>query len=211
MSTRSLAWIAVLFAVLLGLLGFVGAHRLGYWSQAEAPQWEFHNALLDCKPGTKTQVSPGRVDHARQRFWFLRVFREPEVDDVSVARSPVGRYAHVRAAISEQRPQEEGWYFQGPAVVAFRQLGALSSTEWLQEIGLVRERTDDGGTRELVAAQFANGAGAQMVYSYLPEESREEQARRGFGWTHLVRQARSVPAEVFFLESAGFQEPPAPK
>ena len=159
MSTRSLAWIALAFAGLLGLLAFVGAQRLGYLAPTEAPQWEFHNALLDCKPGTRARLSPGRVDQVRQRFWFLRVFAEPEVDDPTVSQSPVGRYAHIRAAVSEQRPREEGWFFHAAAVVAFRQLGAMSGTEWLQEISLVRERAEGGGTRDLVCAKFGNAAG----------------------------------------------------
>ena len=208
MSTRTLAWTAIAFAALLALLVGVGAHRLGYINPAPVPQWEFRNALLDCKPGTMVRLSPGRVDQARQRFWFLRVFPEPDIDDVTVAHSPVARYAHVRAAVSEQRPREEGWFFQAPAIIAFRQLGAVGSDEWIKEIGLVRERSGDGASRDLVCATFTNSAHAEMVYSYAADESREAQAQRGMGWVHMVQQAKGLTSEVFFLEPAGFQEPP---
>jgi hypothetical protein len=207
-STRSLAWLALAFAVLLGLLGFVGAHRLGYLASAEVPQWEFDNALLDCKPGTIAQLNPGRVDQARQRFWFLRVFAEPDAADPSVAHSPVGRYAHMRAAVSEQRPREEGWFYQTASVFAFRQLGAVGPDEWLKEISVVRERAEDGGAQDFVFAKFANPKGAEMIYSYVLGESREERAQRGLGWDHMVQQARSISSEVYYLEPAGFQEPP---
>jgi len=208
MSTRTLAWTAVALAALLALLGWVGAQRLGYLTPPELPQWEFDNALLDCKPGTIAELTPGRVDQARQRFWFLRVFAEPESGDPTIAHSPLGRYAHVRAAISERRPDEDGWFFVTPALFTFRQLGAIGHEEWLTEIGLVRERTEDGGFRDLVCAQFANARHAEIRYSYLPGESREERAKRGLGWVHMVQQARATSAEVYYLQPAGFQEPP---
>jgi len=210
-STRALAWTAFWFALLVGLLVAVGAHRFGYFATTETPQWEFRNVLLDCKPGTVVQLSPGRVDQPRQRFWFLRVFNEPAVDDLSASYSQVGRYAHFRAAVSEQRPREDGWYFQTAAIIAFRQLGAVGATEWLTEIGLVRERTDTGAERTLLEARFANAASAQMIYSYDPSESREQAARRGLGWVHMVQQARAITSEVYFLEPAGFQDPPPPR
>ena len=211
MSNRKLAWTAVWFAGLLGLLAFVGAHRFGYLDPLETPQWEFRNVLLDCRMGTICQLNPGRVDQARQRFWFLRTFAEPAVDDLSAANSPIARYAHVRAGVTEQRPHEEGWFFKAPALIAFRQLGGVGSDEWLTEIGMVREVESDGSARDLLRATFKNAARAQMHYLYDPEETLEEQSRRGMGWVHMIQEARGFTSEVFYMEPAGFQEPPTPK
>jgi len=220
MTTRALAWTALWLSVLLGVLVLVGAQRSGYWGPGDwgsgdwAPieegKWEFRNSLLDCKPGTVTDLSPGRVDQARRRFWFLRIFAEPDPTDVSASHNPMGRYAHYRAAVSEQRPNEEGWYYQTAAFIAFRQLGAVGSSEWLTEIRLVREKREDGTSRDLLQASFANAAKARMRYSYDPRESRADAALRGLGWVHMVQEAPDVTSEVFFLEPAGIQEPPPP-
>ena len=54
-------------------------------------------------------------------------------------------------------------------------------------------------------------ARAEMIYSYDPSESREQAALRGLGWVHMVQQARAITSEVYFLEPAGFQDPPPPR
>ncbi|MHC4954555.1 MAG: hypothetical protein ACYTGZ_11760 [Planctomycetota bacterium] len=212
MTDRTLATTAVVFAVLLAALAGVALNRYGYLTPQSSPDWEFRNSLLDCKPGSLAVMRPGRVDQSIQRYWFLRFVPEPQTDDLTNADSDVGRYAHVRAAVWEQRPEEEGWYYQAVAFFAFRQLGALSPTEWMQEIRLVNQKDAHGNTKTLLRAQYANTGAARMYYFYDPAESREEAASRGVGWFQFVQEAKGTASDVFYLTPAGYREPPpAPK
>ena len=212
MSTRALAVLALLLGAVLALLGVTALQVTGLGglngAGADASGWEFRNALLDCKPGTLALIRPGRADEPDQRYWFLRVFREPQQDDLTAADSDVGRYAHVRAAVSLRKPDEEDWYFQSPGFFAYRQMGALGSKQWLSQISLIREKGVDGKQRDLLRATFLNTAHARMSYFYDPAESASEAAQRGFGWVYMIQDAKDYPTQVYHLDAAGFREPP---
>ena len=125
MSNRALTIVALVLGAVLALIGGTALRVTGLGAPEVAAGWEFRNSLLDCKAGTLAVVRPGRANEPDQRYWFLRVFREPQQDDLTAADSEVGRYAHVRAAISLRKPDQEEWYFQAAGFVAYRQLGAL--------------------------------------------------------------------------------------
>jgi len=207
MSTRALTILALLLGAVLALLG-VSALKARSGAGAEATGWEFRNALLDCRPGTLAVIRPGRADEPDQRYWFLRVIREPQQDDLTAADSAVGRYAHVRAAVSLRKPDEEDWYFQSPGFFAYRQMGALGSKQWLSQISLVREKGVDGKQRDLLRATFLNTAHARMSYFYDTAESASEAAQRGFGWVYMIQDAKDYPTQVYHLDADGFREPP---
>ena len=164
MSTRALAITAILLGVVLALVVAAALQRYGRSGGAPVVQsWEFRNSLLECKPGTLAILRPGRVDLPRQRYWFLRVFREPQPDDPDAAESEVGGYAHVRAGVWSYNKAEAGWFYRPVAYFAYRQMGALGSKQWLNGIRMVREVDASGEERELLRATFQNTWSAAVM------------------------------------------------
>ena len=208
MSTRGLVTAALVLAGLLVLLGVAGAHRLGYLSPAPRPTWEFRNSLCECRPGTRVVLRPGAADQERRRYWFLRAVREPAPDDLSAADHDVGRFAHARASVEVRRPGEDGWFFDGVAFFSYRQLGALTHGEFLEEIKLVRQEEDGGRQRPLLRARFATATRSESWYYFDPESDPAEAASRGFGWVRVERHASGAQSEVYYLSAAGFRDPP---
>ncbi len=206
-SNAKLARIAAALAALLALFVFVAAHRLGYFAVPTMPEWEFRNVLLDAKPGTRAILRPGRTDQKILRYWFVRFVPEPPADDAVVAASPVGQYAHVRAGIGARMPGERSWAWDGMAFFSFRQMGALTANEWLEEIRLVEESDGEGGHRLVLRALFQSPGGATSWYIFDPTRSAEENAASGFGWERIERHAAEQISEVYYLTPDGLKEP----
>ncbi|MEM8884125.1 MAG: hypothetical protein AAGD14_08665 [Planctomycetota bacterium] len=210
MSTRRLAFTALFLGALIGLLAVSGLHRLGRLFPPERPQWEFTNHMLDAPLGLECMLRPGRVDQGLIKYWMVRRFDEP--DPASIGTGPgdeVSRYPHVRAALSTKQPDEEGWFFEGVRYFPYRQLGAMTANEWLERIELVREVGEDGvRSRPMLVVRFGMQGGAESRYFYDPDRTEEETQATGLGWERLERHAPAQESEVYYLQPAGFREPP---
>ena len=209
MSTRALAITAILLGAVLALV--VSIALRGQGGEPSVQSWEFRNTLLDCKPGTLAILRPGRLEQPRQRYWFLRVIREPQFNDPAAVASEVGGYAHVRAGVWSYSKEQADWFYQAVAFFAFRQIGSLGAKQWLNGIRMVREVDASGNERELLRATFQNTGGALSHYFYDPRESAEDAAKRGLGWVHALQEAKDAQSQVYYLEPAGFREPPPRK
>jgi hypothetical protein len=203
-----LAITALVLAALLGVLAVSGAHRLGRLAPAESPSWEFRNFLCDCKPGTRAMLRPGMAAEEWRRYWFLRPILEPAPDDLSASDSEVGRFAHIRASVEVKRPREDGWFFSGAAFFAYRQLGALTHNEFIEEIKLVQEEDSGGNRRTLLRAEFKTSNRASSWYFYDPERDPADAAKTGWGWERVERHATGSQSEVVYLSAEAFKEPP---
>jgi hypothetical protein len=208
MSIRGLAAAAIALALLLGLLALVAAHRLGYLAPAETPSWEYRNYLCDCAPGMQAVLRPGLANQQPRRYWFLRRVPEPAADDLTAADDEVGHYAHMRAAVEVFDPASEHWVFDGAKFFAYRQLGALTHTEFLEDIKLVEEDDGAGKTRTLLRVRFETPTRASSWYFYDPAGGT---GASGLGWERVERHATGESSEVFYLTPDKFREPPPPR
>lgn len=211
MTTRGLAVTALVLAALLGVLGVSGAHRLGRLAPVESPSWEFRNFLCDCKLGTRAVLRPGMASQESHRYWFLRLVHEPAPDDLSASDSEVGQFAHIRASVERSPPREDAWFFAGAKFFAYRQLGALTHNEFLEEIKLVEEEDGSGKRRTLLRAEFKTANRASSWYYYDPERDSADAAGTGWGWERVERHATGSQSEVAYLSADSFKEPPPTK
>lgn len=205
MSVRGLATSAVTLALLLAILGLVAAHRLGYLAPAERPSWEFRNYLCDCRPGQQAILRPGLTNQQPRRYWFLRTVPEPEADDLAAVDYEIGRYPHVRASVEVLEPATEQWAFDGVAFFSYRQLGALTHNEFLEDIKLVEEKSGEGKSRTLLRVRFETAARASSWYFYDPAGGTGDS---GLGWERVEHHATGETAELFYLTPGPFRAPP---
>ena len=103
------------------------------------------------------------------------------------------------------RPTEQ-WQFDGVKFFAYRQLGALTHNEFLEDIKLVEEQDQAGNTRTLLRARFETSTRASSWYFYDPTG---DTGSSGLGWERVERHATGQPSEVYYLTPDHFREPPA--
>ncbi len=203
MSTRALALLVLVLAVLLAVSGRLALRRLGYIDVAPPPEWTFVNPLLEVAEGTRVVVRPITAGQSGVRYYF-----GPRIDvpDAEPGVDPPEAFVpHLRLGVEQKGEGEEVWGFVGVQYLLLSQLGALTPKEWLIELGPVLERGDGGRRRTLLRATYGHESGAQVHYFTDPADPRR--LERGFGWLRNEMRAPEQPPDASFTEPAGFTPP----
>lgn len=194
MTTRGLAWTALLLALLLGGVAWLTLDRLGLLEELEAPGFVFENHLLDVQRGQRILLLPLQEGVPAVRYTITGAEVEPEVREKPFFPSP-----YVVAGLEDRRADEDTWYFKDYAFLVLSQMGAMTPKEWLEEIGLVRERGPRGTERLLLRARYGHESGATVLYYFDPERPVP-----GVGWcrSEMHAQAQALP-EIHRARDAG--------
>ncbi len=164
MTARGLAWTALLLALLLAGVAWLTLDRLGLLEELEAPDFVFENHLLNVERGQRILLLPLQEGVPAVRYTITGAEAEPEVREQPFFPSP-----YVVAGIEDRQADEDTWYFKDYAFFVLSQMGAMTPKEWLEEIGLVRERGPGGSERLLLRARYGHENGATVLYYFDPE------------------------------------------
>lgn len=192
MTTRTLALVAVLLALLLGGSAFLALDRLGWLREFERPSFRFENPLLSTVPFERVRLRKMQEGQHEVRYTFTTFVTEPEDVD------PFSTQPHVRAGVESRARDEEEFYYEGEQAYLLRQMGAFSTREWLEEIRPVEERLQDGSTRVRLRATYGHQSGGTTVYFHDP-------ALRvpGVGWIRQEFYAEGALRHVLYASDAG--------
>ncbi|MHC4494038.1 MAG: hypothetical protein ACYTDU_20780, partial [Planctomycetota bacterium] len=172
MTTRGLAWTALLLALLLVGVAWLTLDRLGLLEELETPDFVFENHVLGVQRGQRIILRPLQEGTPTLRYTFTGAEVEPEVNEKSFFPAP-----YVVAGMEDRQAGEDTWYFKDYLFLVLGQMGAMTPKEWLEEIGLVRERGRDGAERTLVRARYGHESVAAVLYYFDPERPVP-----GVGW-----------------------------
>ena len=193
MTTRGLAWTALLLALLLGGAGWLTLDRLGLLAELETPDFVFENHVLGVQRGQRIILRPLQEGTPAVRWTFTGAEVEPEVSDLSFFPAP-----YAVAGMEDRQADDDTWYFKDYVFLVLGQMGAMTPKEWLEEIGLVRERGRDGAERMLVRARFGHESGAAVIYYFDPKRPVPV-----VGWVRSEMHAQDRTPEVHFASAAG--------
>ncbi|MHC4818614.1 MAG: hypothetical protein ACYTF8_11220 [Planctomycetota bacterium] len=193
MTTRGLSWTALGLALLLGGATWLTLDRLGLLEELPVPDFVFRNHVLDVERGRRIILRPMQEGPPTVRYTFTGTEAEPEVSEKAFFPAP-----YVVTGMEDRKPDEDAWYFKDYFFLVLGQMGAMTPKEWLEEIGLVRERSRDGTERLLVRALYGHESGATVVYYYDPERPVP-----GVGWFRSEMHAQDRDPEVHFARDAG--------
>jgi len=190
---RGLAWTALLLALLLSGVAWLTLDRLGLLEELETPDFVFQNHVLGVERGQRIILRPMQEGTPTARYTFTGADVEPEVGEKSFFPAP-----YVVAGMEDRQAGEDTWYFKDYLFLVFGQMGAMTPKEWLEEIGLVRERSPDGAERTLVRARYGHESGAAVLYFFDPERPVP-----GVGWFRSEMHAQDRTPEVHYARNAG--------
>jgi hypothetical protein len=192
-TTRALLWTALLLALLLGGAVWLALDRLGLLTELETPDFVFENHVLGVQRGQRIVLRPMQEGTPTVRWTFTGTEVEPEVSELSFFPAP-----HAVAGMEDRQADEDTWYFKDYVFLVLGQMGAMTPKEWLEEIGLVRERGRDGVERMLVRARYGHESGAAVIYYFDPKRPIPV-----VGWLRSEMHARDRTPEVHFATPAG--------
>ena len=193
MTTRGLAWTALLLALLLAGVGWLALDRLGRLSEIPVPDLVFENHVLGVQRGQRIILRPLQDGAPALRYTFTGAEVEPEAGGRSFFPAP-----YVVAGMETRPAGDDAWHFKDYLYLVLVQMGAMTAKEWLEEIGLVRERGRDGTERTLVRARYGHESGATVIYYFDPERPVP-----GVGWFRSEMHAQGRDPEIHFARDAG--------
>lgn len=198
MSVRALAALAAFLCLLCVASAALLAHRLGWWGNAQAPEWTFVNPTLTVARGQRVIVRPILEGMPSLRYTFLVAVTDPTDD-------PMAPVPHLLAGVEEQDRDE--WEYRPPeAALSLCQMGAMTPQEWLEEIQPVEEVGGAGGGRMLLRALYGHRSGASVAYYHDPSNPVP-----AVGWIRKEMLANGQLPEVNFASDGGrVQVPPLP-
>jgi len=185
-TTRGLAWTALLLALLLGGVGWLALDRLGHLSEFQVPDLVFENHVLRVQRGQRVILRPMQDGEATLRYTFTGTDVEPDAGGRSFFPAP-----YVVAGMEDRQAGADTWHFKDYFYLVLGQMGAMTPKEWLEEIDLVRERRRDGTERTLVRARYGHESGATILYFFDPERPVP-----GVGWFRSEMHAQDRTPEV---------------
>jgi hypothetical protein len=191
-TTRGLFWTAVALAVLLGAAAWLTLDRLGCLEDLPVPGFVFENHVLGIQPGQRVILRPMQEGAPALRYTFTGTEVEPEVAERSFFPAP-----YAVAGMEMREAEEDTWRFKDYSYLVLGQMGAMTPKEWLEEIGLVRERARDGSERTLLRARYGHESGAVVLYYFDPERPVQ-----GVGWTRSELHAQGREPEIHFARNA---------
>ena len=193
MTTRGLAWTALLLALLLGGVSWLALDRMGRLREFPAPDLVFENHVLRVRRGQRIVLRPMQDGAPTMRYTFTGAEVEPEAGGRSFFPAP-----YVVAGMEDRQAGADTWYFKDYFFLVLGQMGAMTAKEWLEEIDLVRERRRDGTERTLVRARYGHESGATVLYFFDPERPVP-----GVGWFRSEMHAQERVPEVHRATPAG--------
>jgi hypothetical protein len=184
-TTRVLFWTALVLGLLLLGGAWLTLDRLGLLEEVPTPDFVFENHVLGIQRGQRIILWPMQDGAPTLRYTFTGVEVEPEAREKPFFPMPYGV-----AGMEDRKAGEDAWYFKDYAFFVLGQMGAMTPKEWLEEIGLVRERGRDGQDRLLIRARFGHESGATILYYFDPERPVP-----GVGWfrSELHAQGADLP------------------
>lgn len=197
MSTRSLALLALLLGLLVAGSAALAAHRFGWLGPPPPPpSLRFENSLLRAQSKQGFLLHPQDVSRPVQRYLVDHVVTDPEslADPKLIHGNP-----HVVFVMGTDDPGEPAAGFKARQIVAmlFDRMGALSESEWLRSMRVVRERRGDGSERDVVEAVFERREGGVSRYFFDPDAPVPP-----IGWMRLEVTKPVGPPEVYFARPA---------
>lgn len=193
MTTRGLAWTALLLALLIGGAAWLTLERLGRLEKLPAPDFLFENHVLGVQRGQRIILRPMQEGAPMLRYTFTGTETEPEA-----AERPFFPAPYVVAGMEDRKADEDTWRFRDYSYLILGQMGAMTPKEWLEEIGPVRERRRDGSERTLLRARYGHESGATVLYYFDPERPVP-----CVGWFRSEMHAQGREPEVHRAVDAG--------
>jgi hypothetical protein len=196
-SVRALAVLALLLGLLLAGSAALAAHRFGWLGPPPPPPaLRFENALLRAESRQGFLLQPQDVSRPVQRYLVDHVVTDPDslADPKLLHGSP-----HVVLLMGTDDPADPASGFKARQVVAMLldRMGALSESEWLRSMRVVRERRSDGFERPVVEAAFERREGGTSRYYFDPDAPVPP-----VGWMRLEVEKPVGPPEVYFARPA---------
>jgi len=157
--------LSLLLGLLLAGTLYLGAHRFGWIDPPPPVRWRFENRLLTAALDQQLFIRPMLDADSAYRIAISHIEAEPERD------TPDAIYPepYVAYSIAERRPHEEDFLVIPPGLIPLKGLGALTAGEWLHDIGVVREKIEGGGEREVLRMRCGQPSGGSVSYYFDPE------------------------------------------
>jgi len=200
-TTRALALVALLLALLLAATVWLALDRLGWLTEFERPGFRFENPMLKVQRFDRVRIRPMQEGQPEVRYTFTAFVTEPATDD------PFSTQPHVRVGVESRGPEEPDFMYEGEQAFLLRQMGAYSTIEWLEEIRPVEELTQDGARVRRLRATYGHQSGGRTVYFTDPSIHVP-----GLGWIRQEFYAEGQLRHVLYASDGGrvVLEDPAP-
>ncbi len=188
MSERGLIKIVVVQLLLLVGIAFLLVDRLGRLRPIKPGSWTFRNPTLDVAKGTRVMLQPQTGMRQATRWFISDPVVEPDVNGApGVPHRPTLR-----------EDWEGGGFtlFTGRSprsALILTQMGAMTDSEWFEELRPVMETGPEGRTTLRLVAVYGHTNGSAIVYVHDPENPTP-----GFGWSRIEIRAPEKNAQVHF-------------